>query len=108
MIVDFSADENALLEALGIVRSRPGMILGGASFERLHGFIVGFLLARGWPGGGERAVIDRFQHWLHANAAVAEWAPWYRIIQCLSCDDRDAFETFFQKFDAFMQDPSLP
>src|SRR4051794_23732490 len=77
--------DHPLVEAITLVRHRPAMYIDGASFERLHGFINGYLLGRGYPGGGDWRLLESFQVWLKPYAGVGAPGPWDRIIRFLSC-----------------------
>jgi hypothetical protein len=99
-----SKEDETLLETLRMVQKHPAIMLGGASFERLHGFIEGVIHGLSWPAMGNSPMIDLFQTWLGTRNGLGDWAAWHRIIRLLSSDDRNGFDTFFRQLDAFLED----
>src|ERR1700722_2384255 len=102
--MSLSSDDLDLREILTTIKARPAMYLGGVSFERLYGFIEGFSLGRHYPRGDHSVLLGSFQTWLSDDSNIGDGLPWQRIIRCISCDDHDAFNTFFKKFDAFVKE----
>jgi hypothetical protein len=78
--------------------------LQGGSFERLVGFINGFLWGRFPDDSDPVPVLARFQIWLRKQHGVGDWAAWAAIIRLLGSTDQHAMEVFFRQFDAFLKD----
>ena len=100
----YSPDEEALLEILEYSAERPGLVLGARSFQRLCGFIDGFIFARRGIEAGTLPVMSRFEAWMREFAGLPDDPSWERIIRFYSVDDSGAYDSFFRRWSAFLKD----
>ena len=98
----FSDVERDLMSALRAIRRRP-VLLGTQSFERLTGFILGFLNARLAPGEQDPPLLTRFSRWQRSHTGIDKEASYSQFIRFYAPEDHQAYELFFHDFELFVE-----
>ena len=96
--------ENELIGLLRKIRERPAMYIGSPSFDRLDGFISGFLHAMLAPHEPEPSLLKEFSQWQRAHTGIDKEASWRQFIRFYATDDRSAFEAFYHDFEVFLSE----
>ena len=94
-----------LYEMLQSIKQRPGMYLGRCSITRLQSFLDGYMGARqdlGLPLTEQEREFEGFQEWIQKRFSINSNHGWDSIILFYSADERDALNTFFELFEAFL------
>jgi hypothetical protein len=98
---ELEAEFVAVLREVG---RRPGMNIGSQSFERLCGFIGGYLFNRLPIGAHGLPLMLKFRDWLRRHTGIDKEAGWEQFIRFYSTSDHDAFVGFFHQFEVFLRD----
>jgi hypothetical protein len=96
--------EEEFVAVLREVGRRPGMNIGSPSFERLCGFISGYLFNRIPPGALDLPLMLKFRDWLRRHSGIDKEVGWERLIRFDAISDQAAFEVFFHQFEVFLRE----
>ncbi|MEH2088078.1 hypothetical protein [Nostoc sp.] len=89
------------------IKENPVMYLEKPSITYLHSFLIGYLSTRTEMGlDREGSGIERFQEWIQKREKTNVSQSWAQILIFSCGSDRNAFYSFFELFERFLNDES--
>jgi len=88
------------------IKKRPGLYLGRPSLELLRTFLCGYSYHGIEPYGiGQPDCLTGFTEYIQKKYRLCTDHDWASVIRFFSSSDEEAFETFYQKLDEYLQNP---
>ncbi|NES19518.1 MAG: hypothetical protein F6K41_11450 [Symploca sp. SIO3E6] len=97
-----------LYDLLQEIQKEPSMYLGSCSITSLRMLLLGYGMARGklgLPLTAQEKEFGGFQGWIQERYKSTTSQGWDKIILFHSCDERDAFNRFFELLEQFIDTP---
>lgn len=89
----------SLDEVLTMIRSRPGIILGRKSVDRLEAFLDGFTFAT--KDLEDHRFLTEFSGWVRRRYHIKSGQGWAKIISFHSTDGADGLDLFWKLLDEY-------
>ncbi|MEH2008284.1 hypothetical protein [Nostoc sp.] len=98
---------NNLIRLLQDIKDNPVIYLEKPSITYLHSFLIGYLSTRTEMGlDREGSGIEGFQEWIQKREKTNVSQSWAGILVFSYGSDRNAFYSFFELFERFLNDES--